>query len=39
MGLPASGPISSSQIGDYLGLSSPYSLRTMSSTPGFSTPH
>ena len=38
MGLPASGPISSSQIGDYLGLSSPYSLRTMSSTAGFSTP-
>ena len=38
MALPASGPISGSQIGAEVGASAPYSLRSMSSTAGFSTP-
>ena len=38
MPLPSSGPISGSQIGAALGISSPYSLRSMSSAAGFSTP-
>jgi hypothetical protein len=38
MALPSSGPISGSQIGAELGASAPYSLRSMSSTAGFSTP-
>jgi hypothetical protein len=38
MALPSSGPISGSQIGTELGASAPYSLRSMSSTAGFSTP-
>ena len=38
MALPASGPISGSQIGTELGLSSPYSLHNMSLSASFSTP-
>ena len=38
MALPSSGPISGSQIGAEVGASAPYSLRSMSSTAGFSTP-
>lgn len=38
MPLPASGPISGSQIGTELGVVAPYSLRTMSAAAGFSTP-
>tara|TARA_B100000282_G_scaffold14395_1_gene10141 strand:+ start:431 stop:877 length:447 start_codon:yes stop_codon:yes gene_type:complete len=38
MGLPASGPISSSQVGDYLGDSAPYKLGEMADTAGFSEP-
>ena len=38
MALPASGPISGSQIGAELGVSAPYSLRSMSSLAGFSDP-
>lgn len=38
MGLPASGPISSSQVGDYLGDSPPYKLGEMADTAGFSEP-
>ena len=38
MGLPASGPISSSQVGDYLGDSPPYKLGEMADTAGFSAP-
>lgn len=38
MALPSSGPISGSQIGTAVGASAPYSLRSMSSTAGFSTP-
>jgi hypothetical protein len=38
MALPASGPISGSQIGTELSISAPYSLHTMSLLAGFSTP-
>jgi len=38
MALPASGPISGSQIGTELGVSSPYSLHNMSLSASFSTP-
>lgn len=38
MALPSSGPISGSQIGAEVGASAPYSLRSMSSTAGFSSP-
>lgn len=38
MGLPASGPISSSQVGDYLSDSPPYKLGEMADTAGFSAP-
>ena len=38
MALPASGPISGSQIATELGLSSPYSLHNMSLSASFSTP-
>jgi hypothetical protein len=38
MALPASGPISGSQIGTELGDVAPYSLRSMSAAAGFSTP-
>jgi hypothetical protein len=38
MALPSSGPISGSQIGAELGVSAPYSLRSMSSLAGFSDP-
>ena len=38
MALPASGPISSSQIANELSDPAPFSLREMSSTAGFSTP-
>jgi hypothetical protein len=38
MALPLSGPLSFSEIGAAIGASSPYSLRSMSSTAGFSTP-
>ena len=38
MPLPSSGPISGSQIGTAVGASAPYSLRSMSSTAGFSSP-
>jgi len=38
MALPASGPISGSQIGTELGVSSPYSLHHMSLSASFSTP-
>jgi hypothetical protein len=38
MPLPSSGPISGSQIGTELGISAPYSLRSMSAAAGFSTP-
>lgn len=38
MALPTDGPLSFSMIGVELGASTPYSLRNMSSTAGFSTP-
>jgi hypothetical protein len=38
MALPSSGQLSFSQIGAAVGASSPYSLRSMSATAGFSTP-
>lgn len=38
MGLPASGPISASQIGDYISDSAPYNLGQMADLAGFSEP-
>ena len=38
MALPTSGPLSFTDIAGELSFSSPYSLRSMSSTAGFSTP-
>lgn len=38
MALPSSGPLSFSAIAGELAISTPYSLRSMSNTAGFSTP-